>query len=217
MRITLLIVLLTGCLKAKEGLDPSQCHDHLDNDSNGLMDCDEALCASMSSCRNSESDADADGDADGDADADVDTNVDDTGDWNPDTDGYDTGNSSTRSYEGGFTFLIQFQNELEGLNDTCNATGTINASPNVDGGDFSTSLVCAWEGAMASALGPELTFILAGSLGEGGTMDAPAIEFSTQWQGTTSSQRIQSSFSGESTLAGEYNYSYEGEFAFYRQ
>ena len=211
MRTALLLVLLSGCLKSREGQDPAQCNDYLDNDDNGVTDCDELLCANTSHCQNNEADADADGDADADADSDVD----DTGEWNPDTDGYDTGEPGTRTYQGDFNFLIQFQNELEGLDDTCDAAVSFDlnsqSQPN-----FSTTFVCAWNGSMESALGSDLTIELTGNLGTSGSLAAYPIDLSTTWAGSTNSSRILGSTNGEGLVSG-YAYAYEVEFAFYRQ
>ncbi len=56
-------LLLFSCVSPREGMEAGECNDYLDNDGNGLVDCEEVLCSEEPDCGGSESDAD--GDADG--------------------------------------------------------------------------------------------------------------------------------------------------------
>ena len=72
MRRTLFPVLfLISACTSPEGVEPGDCADALDNDGDGLYDCDDPDCSGAPDC--SEGDADTDADADSDTDADTDT------------------------------------------------------------------------------------------------------------------------------------------------
>ncbi len=58
------VLLLVSCISPREGLEAGECNDYLDNDGNGLMDCEEPICREGPACKESDADADADGDAD---------------------------------------------------------------------------------------------------------------------------------------------------------
>ncbi len=72
--LTLLLALAAGCSQP-EGAFPGECDDGLDNDGDGISDCDDPDCFGESVC-DGESDADADGDTDSDTDADADADAD---------------------------------------------------------------------------------------------------------------------------------------------
>ncbi len=71
MRRTILMfaLLAFGCTPP-EGQEPGECTDRLDNDADGLYDCEDPDCAGSPDC--AEGDADTDVDADGDTDTDTD-------------------------------------------------------------------------------------------------------------------------------------------------
>lgn len=82
MRAVLPLALLFAC--AHEGKNPGDCTDGLDNDNDGLFDCDDDDCIGTWECDNieketgdtdTETDTDTDTDADGDTDSDADTDT----------------------------------------------------------------------------------------------------------------------------------------------
>jgi len=213
MRITLLFVLLSGCLKTREGQDPTQCNDYLDNDGNGLTDCDELLCRDSPACISGQQSGDADSDMDADSDADGDNY--ETGDWNPDSGGYDTDSSQPRPGEfwGVFQFNIEFQDDLEGVEDTCTAEFNTTVDP-TDSPEFSQTFLCAWNGMLETSLG-NVTMTLAGSHGSSGTLESPDLDLTANWSGNSNNTYIAASFDGEATFAN-YAYVYDGQFDLYR-
>lgn len=62
--------------KVEEGATEAECSDAVDNDDDGLLDCDDPGCAEGWEICGGDTDADADGDADGDTDSDTDTDAD---------------------------------------------------------------------------------------------------------------------------------------------
>jgi hypothetical protein len=67
MRSPLPLLLLLGC-RNPEGYAPAECTDALDNDGDGLYDCDDPDCADAPACAEGDADTDADTDTDSDTD-----------------------------------------------------------------------------------------------------------------------------------------------------
>ncbi|HCP45896.1 MAG TPA: hypothetical protein DIU15_07635, partial [Deltaproteobacteria bacterium] len=63
--VVLLLWLLPGCRPEVEGDEAGECGDQMDNDSNGLTDCDDAGCSGAPACAPS-STVDSDDDDSGD-------------------------------------------------------------------------------------------------------------------------------------------------------
>ena len=92
-----LFALVIGCSNRKSGESQSEdtleaCHDGVDNDLDGLVDCDDPECPGIVPCfdgvQDTDTDADTDVDTDSDMDLDTDTNIDSDIDTNT---GLDTG------------------------------------------------------------------------------------------------------------------------------